>query len=274
MFRTLPLSSTTGATPSQVQWLRNIDRLREHVLGDDARQFQRWDVVADTMSVSYARYVYKELNYLRSLSTWHRWREMIREPGTGRPLRYPLYPASSGTTIHHAYHLAQFEETTGAKISDMDCIFEFGGGYGNLCRLVRRLGFKGRYVLFDLPEFSALQRYYFKMAGVLDISCESDFQHLEIALKGFLRNSLFIATWSLSETPLAVRTPVLEMVEKFEHFLIAYQERFGEMDNMVFFDRWKNRVKAKWTCWPIAHLPGNHYMIGTRDTRPGVARES
>lgn len=69
LFRQLRVSDISDALPSEAQWLRNIDRLREHVLNDDARQFSRWDVVADTMSVTYARYSHKELNYLRGLAT-------------------------------------------------------------------------------------------------------------------------------------------------------------------------------------------------------------
>ncbi len=273
-FQQLPVLDTSSAPPSEAQWLRNVDRLRKHVLNDDARQFLRWDVIAETMSVSYARYAYKELKYLRGLPTWDRWREAIGEIGTGHPVRYPLYPASSGITIHHAYHLAQFEAKTGAKISDMNCVFEFGGGYGNLCRLVHRLGFKGRYVLFDLPAFSALQCYYFKTVRVLDVSCQSDFHQLEMALREFSGNRLFIATWSLSETPLTTRIPVLKLLREFEHFLIAYQDRFGEVDNLDFFNRWKDSTKAAWHSWPIAHLPGNHYMIGTPLSRLSEARSS
>ena len=47
-----------------------------------------------------------------------------------------------------------------------DVIVEFGGGYGSMCRLVRKLGFKGRYVIFDLRPILALQKYYLGLHGV------------------------------------------------------------------------------------------------------------
>ena len=64
--------------------------------------------------------------------------------------------------IHHAYHLAQFEEKTRTQVHEIDFVLEFGGGYGSMCRLFYNLGFRGRYVIFDLPSFSALQIYYLK----------------------------------------------------------------------------------------------------------------
>ena len=57
-------------------------------------------------------------------------------------------------------HLALFEETTGSKIDTLELIFEFGGGYGSMCRLAHNLGFNQAYIIFDLQPFSALQNYY------------------------------------------------------------------------------------------------------------------
>lgn len=267
-FRQLPVVNAENAEPSQAAWLGNMNRLRDHILNDDPRKFARWDVVSNTMVVGYENYIKSELSYLRRLPHWAtRWRAALEEPSIGNLPRYPFYLASSANTVHHAYHLAQFEEKTRKRIEDMDCVFEFGGGYGNLCRLLYGLGFRGRYVLFDLPPFSALQRYYLKTAALpvdSKIICLSDAEKLRTALAEFGGNKLFVATWSISETPLSIRNSILSAVSKFDYFLIAYQDQFQEVNNLHYFDSWKRDIRVAWQNWPIEHLPASNYLIGSR----------
>ena len=49
-------------------------------------------------------------------------------------------------------------------------------------------------------------------------------------------NSLFIATWSLSETDLKTRNLFDENILKnFDYYLIAFQPVFNEIDNLNYF---------------------------------------
>ena len=128
-FRNLPVLETTNALPSESAWLCNMNRLRELVLKQDPRGFLRWNVVSGTMFVGNARYICKELSYLKRLPDWTtRWRPAIKESQVGHPIPFILFPASSGNLIHHAYHVARFEEATKLRIDNMDFVFEFGGG--------------------------------------------------------------------------------------------------------------------------------------------------
>ena len=115
-----------------------------------------------------------------------------------------------------------------------------------MCRLFHNLGFQGRYLIFDLPQFSALQTYYLKtlnlpvssidelMRSKTRVSCISDYETLkEIILNKLkIEKKLFIATWSLSETPISVRENIIPFIYDFENYLIAYQDKFGEVDNV------------------------------------------
>lgn len=263
-FRRLPVADTTNALPSEQRWLSHMNRLRTLVLDQDPRAFLRWDVVTATMFVGSPRYVLTELRHLKRRADWGtRWRAALRESRAGHPPPFLFYPASSGNLIHHAYHLAQFEEKTGVRAQELDFVLEFGGGYGSMCRLFHNLGFRGNYVILDLPAFSALQIYYLKSLGLpvgTSIACVSDAQQLRIDAK----NKLFIATWSISEVPLGLRNAFLPLVAGFESFLIAYQDRYGEVDNLEFFERWQATVaNAAWQRWRIEHIPGNHhYLVG------------
>ena len=69
-----------------------------------------------------------------------------------------LHKDSSNNLLHHAYNLLQLDLHT--PLHKLPTILEFGGGYGSTARLAFRLGFQGTYLIFDLPEFSALQRFY------------------------------------------------------------------------------------------------------------------
>jgi hypothetical protein len=191
-----------------------------------------------------------------------------------------LWPSSSGNTIHHTYHLAQFEATTGVDTEGMNCIIEFGGGYGNMCRIIHSMGFRGKYVIYDLPVLSELQRYYLCRTGV-DV-CDSrnadllgsvayvnTVDQLQQQLVGMARqdnNSLFISTWGLSETPLAVRDSLNRLIsQRCRHVLLAYQNHFREIDNRRYFDAWQQSFGGmRWAEYPIGSMDGCHrYLFGS-----------
>jgi hypothetical protein len=278
-FRSLPVMSVEHALPTEAVWLENMNRIRELVLLNDSREFLRWDVISETMFIDHARYILPELKYLKHLSDWKtRWRTAIQESPVGHPIHYILHPSSSGNLIHHAYHVAQFEEKTDLQVNRIGFVLEFGGGYGSMCRLFYNLGFRGRYVIFDLPPFSALQKYYLKVGGFpvrrlstssvseQGISCISEMEQLRAFLGDQMTqmtDTLFIATWSISETPIGFRESLLSLVSSFKSFLIAYRNKFKEVDNLAFFERWqKTNPTVAWHNWQIKQIPGNSYLMG------------
>jgi hypothetical protein len=277
-FNMLTVPDSSASLPSEAAWLDNTRRLRELILTRDPRHFLRWDVIYRTMFVGYASYVRSELHYLKERSTWQtRWRPAIVEDPIGDPTPYLHRPSSSANLIHHAYHLAQFEDRVGLPVDEMDFVVEFGGGYGGMCRLVHRLGFRGKYVIFDLEAFSALQRFYLKslglsVLGVDDVSkaesgicCISDLAQLQNLCTEGSRASgaLFIATWSLSEAPIQLRNSILEAVRGFDAYLIAYQDRFGEVDNLAAFEALQHSATGvAWQNVPFEPSPGNRYLMG------------
>jgi hypothetical protein len=146
-----------------------------------------------------------------------------------------------------------------------------------MCRLFFNLGFRGRYIIFDLPPFSGLQVYFLKTLGlpvksVLEFStantgiiCVSDVDDLRRTLRNQMdqKNAMFLATWSLSECPVSLRNSILPLVSEFQTFLITYQDTFGEVDNREFFYNWMQTIAdAGWNAWQIEHLPGNNYLVG------------
>lgn len=277
-------SNSFAKTPSERNWLNNSQRLTHLIHHNDPRRFLRWDVIASTMFVAYKPYLFQELDYLKKLTDWEsRWKLAIRESSFGCPVPFVHYPKSSGNLIHQAYHLVQFEKATKLKIADLDFVLEFGGGYGSMRRLFNSLGFKGKYVIFDLPIFSALQRYYLESVGIsvnaqqdkqteaqTTLSyCLSDINDLKTILSPLKKNteSLFIAAWSLSETPVSLRNTITTFLKPFNNMLLAYQREFEEIDNRDYFSQFTKLVDGEmiWKNWEIPHLPANYYLMGTRN---------
>lgn len=276
--RSLPSAEPVGLLPSAAAWAQSVRRLRELVLTCDPREFLRWDVVQRTMFIRYSQFIGTELAWLRERPDWMtRWQGAIREDTVGRPVPFSFYRQSSANLIHHGYHVAQFEKQTGISIDSLRYVVEFGGGYGSMCRLFHKLGFSGKYIIFDLPEFSALQEFYLRSLGldVLEqknhkyalrgVACVSDREEFgQILDQSHAKDSMLVATWSISETPVALRDAVLPFVAGSGTFLIAFQHEFGEVDNQEYFAHWKKLLgRVAWLEWEIPHLKGNSYLVGS-----------
>ncbi len=250
---------------SSTFWVAQRARLRQLILSSDPRAFLTWAMITETMfPAPYARFARIELRALRKSDRWNVWRRVIREQIAGLPFPCLFYPLSSTNAIHHAYHLYRFETQTGMRIQDFGTIAEFGGGYGSLCRVAHRRGFTGQYVLFDLPEQSALQRYYLSSVGISGISAISTAEAFKAAIRSETAiPRLFVATWSLSEAPLSFRKEIADAITGFDAFLLAYQHQFEEVNNSAFFAEWQSWFPSvRWTVSNISHLPRNSYLFG------------
>jgi len=220
-------------TPESRFWSHFSKLIETQIKNKNADRFLTWEPVINTMFVRNENYIATEYEYLRNRPDWAaRWETAIRENPVGRPQRYSADPTTSENLIHHVYHLAKFEEIIGVPVDALDFVYEFGGGYGSMCRLFHDLKFKGKYVIFDLPILSCLQRYYLRAIGLrvadgneysadADVACVHDVAALDKILSGAVRRSksLFISTWAISETPIDYRPTVLK---KPEHLRLLF----------------------------------------------------
>jgi hypothetical protein len=267
--RRLPVQVTEGCTPNEADWRRAMNRLRQLALRSDPRAFLRWDVIIERMAPRDSSCTPVELAALQASPDWEdRWRPAIQEIAAGRPFPYAGHPESSEHLIQTAYTLSRFEALAGRPVAEWDTVIEFGGGFGSLCRLAHRLGFTGRYVIFDLAPFTLLQRYYLRSAGIMRdgedrIVLTSELADLERVVAELAPDAwaTFIACWSLSETPLTLRASVHPIVERIGRYCIAYQERYGEVDNVEFFaDHW---LPGSRHAERIEHRASDHLLVGS-----------
>lgn len=174
-----------------------------------------------------------------------------------------LVPTHSENLIHQMYHLWKWQQVTGRKIADLDMITEFGGGYGAMSLVARRMGFRGSYFIQDLPEFELLQEFFLSNAD--PYSGTTFFSHG----KGWIGDkpaSLLVAGYSLSECPFTVRDEFLD-ANPADSYLLWYSNRFEEYDNLEYFQihppQWCNGLT--WKHWKATHMPPETwYSVGWR----------
>lgn len=261
--RRLPDSRLDNLSDEEAYWYRYQDQIRKELLDCNLDAFLRCSRIGSTMAPGNAPRFHHEFAALREQPDWqHRWRPAIREVPVGKPIPYAPYEETSTNAIHQAYHLLQFELTTGKRMCDLQFIFEFGGGYGCLCRIAHKLGFRGQYVIYDLPVLSLLQKYYLGAVGLDAVELVTELSSLEILLTEIPRESLFIAIWSLCEVDLPLRWQIEALVMGFQMFLLAYHEKMLDINNIVYFDDFVWGCNRDWTRWRIKHLRAHYYLIG------------
>jgi hypothetical protein len=133
------------------------------------------------------------------------------------------------TTMNRIQHLAHLIICgyTPEVLSKMDTIVELGGGIGEMTDIIYKLGFKGKYILYDFPEVGQLQAWYHKQLGYDNVVHTSD-------LNDLVNADLCIATWSLTEMPLDLRDEVMAKIGDTKNWLVAYSNQIFGFDNAKY----------------------------------------
>lgn len=248
-------------------WSQKRKELFEQISKNDPRNFTRWEVMYPMFFLPDDA----EFHKLRNSKNWELFSQALTEDKIGNPQPYKLYRKSSGNLVHHLYSLNEFLERSRKEIADMKTIFEFGGGYGSLCRLCYRLGFKGSYIIFDLPEYSVLQSYFLRS---LPLNLDVHMNEIKTGknsvslisrkedLKDLVPVDLWIGLWSISETPVDLRNMIFPLTRSAKSYLIAYQDDFRGLKNNDYFKRFaQTGFSGQCVQYPIPHMKGNNYLF-------------
>lgn len=195
---------------------------------DAPENFYKWPCVYHCMLVDHwwPKPMNIEVDYVKSIYPQH-----FTDDSDGR------------NQIHQLYHLLRWQETTGKRIADMGSICEFGGGYGAMALACHRLGFRGEYYIYDLPEFCLLQQWYLEQNNItVRHSCE--IVPIDV--------DLLIACYSMSETDYAERDEFFNKV-KASNYLLLYSNWFEKFDNIDYFQQLE--FGNHWQHSHVDHLP-------------------
>jgi putative sugar O-methyltransferase len=203
------------------------------------------------------------------------WKNIIKEDTIGNPVRYFLYPISSGNKIHQAYHLKKFMEFSKIKLENFDNIVEFGGGYGVMAKMLLTVNKEIKYYIFDTPEVNLLQYYYLKRSG-LEVGFKFNSNKKIILINDYLilkkiilnidkrKKNLFIANWSFSEINNSFRAKLDFIKKKIDYQIIAYQEKFENINNKIYFEKLNKfnlRMGRYSKIIEMVHKKNNYYLF-------------
>jgi len=246
-------------------WAKKREELYNVVAIKDPRNFTNWPVM-------YPMFFNPDPLELKSLQNENNWdfiKKLIIEDKIGNPVSYKDFPKSSGNLIHHTYSLVEYMKQSGNDPKTMNIIIEFGGGYGSFCRLLYKSGFRGTYIIYDLPEYSAFQDYFLSSLS-MDLKIVrneiinepgtvcliSDVKLIENSINA----DLFIALWSLSECPIELRENFYEQINKSSSLLIGFQEKFENIANLDYFNsKFGQNPNSKIIA--INHMSQNYYLF-------------
>lgn len=148
-------------------------------------------------------------------ATLHR---LLTENSVGAPPLISRAPITSHNSVHHLYHLTRYQQATGADLTALPVVVEWGGGYGNLVKIHRRLsGPQVTNIVVDTPLFTAVQWLYLSsvlgpsrvhlVRSVQDGLVEGAVNLVALPFVESLdvQADLFVSTWALSESSLAAQ---------------------------------------------------------------------
>ena len=235
-----------------------IDLLKKR----DLSKFLRNKFIQKIFFVHNRLFIFKELQYLKKNSDWFFFKKLLIENDVGDPIKYFLYPKSSGNRINHVFHLSILKKNTNIKLKKINNVFEFGGGYGCMARIFSKVNNKIKYTCFDTFYVNLLQFYYLACNNLnVGFKKENNFflsSNYKQTKQYHKKNSnyLFIANWSISETPLQFRKNFEEIIKKSKYILIGFQESFENINNLKYFSNLKRKISNK---FEIKIIKNNFY---------------
>lgn len=259
-------------------WAERNEALGEDLSPRPASDFLRHPAILYQMFVA-DKYVEHEAPYVL-----RRLREpalAIEDPVGDPPVT--LMPGTdittSANTVHHLHHLLRFEDATGQRLSDFDTVVEWGGGYGNLAKLLLRLhGGSPTYLLIDTPVFAAIQWLYLASVmgpGLVVLRTEDDFSVtpgvVNVVPIGLARHlsvgaDLFISTWALNESTAAAQDFVVDRLWFGADALLMAMHQGDPFEQVV--------VDAGAGAFPVgSFMPAQRYLLRASAPRPPSRKE-
>ena len=202
-------------------------------------------------------FIFNELLELKKdKDKWLLWKRLLIENDVGDPVRYFLYPKSSGNRIRQVYHLKKYFDYSQINLFKKKYILEIGGGYGCMAQIFKKINKNCTYVIFDTVEVNFLQNYYLQMNNIPVVINKIETGKVclinnLIMIRKFNntivkdKESLFIANWSISEMPIKLRNNILNKITNFNNAVIGFQEKFENINNLNYFINYKKKNEKK-----------------------------
>lgn len=236
--------------------------------------FLNHPVIRKTMFLSsHVKWIKEELKFIESNFSFSELRYLLLEDYIGMPEISILRYSTSNTTIHHFYSICKFLHITKCDLNEISTIVEWGGGYGNMAKiLLRMIKKKITYIIIDTPLFSCIQWLYLaSIHGSHNINLiqnsNDKIEPLKINLLPVcfienyeLRANLFISTWALSESSKGSQDFVAKSKWfNSEHVLLAYSIEGTKYPDTKIIEKYAKEMNL--TIENIGFLKGRYYAM-------------
>ena len=256
------------------------EKIYDLLRSNNLKNFLRKSFIQKMFFVHNRLFIINELKVLKKSKNWQFYRKLIEEDSVGNPVRFFLYPKSSGNKINHVFHLSVLKDQLGVNLKKIKYIFEFGAGYGCMARIFSKINKNVNYSCFDTFYVNLLQYYYLKH-NVLDVGFSkrknkffllSDIKKIRFLYKSN-QKYLFLANWSLSETPIKFRKNFDMLINNSQFILISFQENFENINNLKYFNNLKLKlskkfkikiIKNKFYTGNILHKQSHYFFVGKK----------
>lgn len=149
------------------------------------------------------------------------WKYVLPESSVGSPpLTNVLGLSTSHNMVHQLYHIARYTKKKGyERWTETKSFVEWGGGYGNFCRIVKKTNPWATYTIIDLPLMLLIQKRYLSEVFSPDIiavigpgepiqldkiNLVSSTHWKQVDIKA----GMMVSTWALSESPVDIQNEV------------------------------------------------------------------
>lgn len=146
-------------TAPRFTWEFRQEDIARNLREQGPARFLRWPISAEALYSADPVLGQRRLDLLSPSLRPHVYRFSAGDPPGDGPFDWHL--------VIQAYHLDKLLQR-GYDLRAADSIYEFGGGFGAMVLLLRRMGYNGRYVIQDLPELLQLQDYWLQTEGIRD----------------------------------------------------------------------------------------------------------
>ncbi len=235
--------------------------------------FLRDPIIMYTMfSVSGRAWATRKLAVIRNRFGKRALTTLLEEDYIGDPLIVHSEYLTTYNSIDHLYHLVRFEKRTKHDPSAFRHVVEWGGGYGNMAKLFRRMSSNATYVIIDTPLFNCLQWLYlstiFGESAIHVIRNKSDSIRrgkINILPLAFLssykgRADLFLSTWALCESSkFSMDYVARRRWFAAKHLLLAYQKSDERLSDADYVGTLAKKDNA--TIVPVDFQPDNYYAF-------------
>lgn len=208
------------------EWLQNLENFEKTAIdyGPAWNNFIQHPVIQQSMFMdARGELMQHQSSLVKKYLPEEIWKKSLQETKIGSPPSvYVDDIFSSHNTIHHNYHIARYVKKLGINNwNNVENIVEWGGGYGNFCRIVKNIKNKLTYSIIDLPIFSLVQyKYLSEIFGEECVAVIEPGQKIAIGKINIISSTyweqvdivaeMMVSTWALSETPIYIQEKVFK----------------------------------------------------------------